>query len=323
MVAAMRIRGDGRFGKSLQFSGVASQSGSMPPASLRLVPFKEIRHDQPDDCLHYESVSVRGEELDWIIPAHRHAGLYQFQFLREGSVHGSIDGRDFAAEGPVLLLLAPGSVHGFTYSRNAVGHQVTVPAATLHELLGDAQFVSSHLGTSFILPQLGDGQIEECQQLFSRIARDFQQMHVGRVPALLASATLLAVLFIRGHGDAFDRLRPQGVRDTLVQRYLALVEERYRSHEALGGYAQTLGVTVDHLSRTCRAVLQQSALGLLNERRMLEARRLLAYTPMSVAQVAQEIGYEDPAYFSRIFQRHTGQAPSAYRALVMQGVRYR
>ena len=82
-------------------------------------------------------------------------------------------------------------------------------------------------------------------------------------------------------------------------------------------------MTVDHLSRTCRAVLQQSALGLLNERRMLEARRLLAYTPMSVAQVAQEIGYEDPAYFSRIFQRHTGQAPSAYRALVMQGVRYR
>jgi len=91
----------------------------------------------------------------------------------------------------------------------------------------------------------------------------------------------------------------------------------------LGFYAETLSVTPDHLSRSCRAVLGQSALDLLNERRMLEARRLLAYTSQSVAEVAQQLGYDDPAYFSKFFQRSTGNAPSAYRALVAQGVRVR
>lgn len=295
----------------------------MKPAPLLLVPFKEVRHDQPDDCLHYESVAVRGQEMDWTIPAHRHEGLHQFQFLHRGSVRGTIDGREFEVSAPALLMLAPGSVHGFAYTRDTEGHQVTVPTGTLRELLADAQFLGTELKASFVLPALDSAQAQECQDLFQRIATEFRQQRPGRVHALLACATLLAVLFVRGHGEAFDRARPQGARDTLVQRYLALVEQHYRQHQPLGFYAETLSVTPDHLSRSCRAVLGQSALDLLNERRMLEARRLLAYTSQSVAEVAQQLGYDDPAYFSKFFQRSTGNTPSAYRALVAQGVRVR
>lgn len=293
----------------------------MKPTPLLLVPFKEIRHDEPDDCLHYEPVAVRGHEMDWTIPAHRHEGLHQFQYLDTGAVRGTIDGRGFEAEAPVLLMLAPGSVHGFSYTRDAVGHQVTVPSATLTQLLGGAQFLGAELGSSFVLTGLRADDVQECRALFERIAREFRQQNPGRVHALLANATLLAVLFVRGHGEHFARARPQGVRDTLVQRYLALVDQHHATHEPLAFYADTLGVTVDHLSRSCRAVLKQSALGVLTERRMLEARRLLAYTPMSVAEVARQLGYDDPAYFSKFFLRSTGSAPSVYRALVAQGVR--
>ena len=58
-----------------------------------------------------------------------------------------------------------------------------------------------------------------------------------------------------------------------------------------------------------------------HERLMLEARRLLAYTPMAVAQVAQQLGFDDPAYFSKCFARQVGSTPSAYRLAVVEGVR--
>ena len=68
-----------RFG---YFSGIAfPPTAAMTASPLLLVPFREVRHDEPDDCLHYESVAVRGTEMDWTIPAHRHEGLHQFQFL--------------------------------------------------------------------------------------------------------------------------------------------------------------------------------------------------------------------------------------------------
>lgn len=289
-------------------------------APLLLVPYREVRHEQPDDCLHYESVAVRGQEMDWTIPAHRHDGLHQFQLLAQGAVHGTIDGRAFEARAPLLLLIAPGSVHGFTYTPDAVGHQVTLPSATLRQLLGGSDLADGELGASFVLPGMQAGDAAQCTALFARIAAEFRAQQAGRAHALLACATLLAVQVLRLRGDQFQRGRTQGARDTLVQRYGALIEQHYRLHRPLAFYADALGVTADHLSRACRRVARQSALQLLHERLLLEARRLLAYTPMPVAEVADQLGYDDAAYFSKFFSRSVGHTPSGYRALVAQGV---
>lgn len=133
--------------------------------------------------------------------------------------------------------------------------------------------------------------------------------------------TLLAVHFLRPRGEQFEREQARGARDALVQRYLALVEQHYTEHRPLEFYADALGVTADHLSRTCRKLLHRSALQLLHDRVLLEARRLLAYTPMQVGEVAQQLGYVDAAYFTKFFGRAVGQTPSEYRTLVAQGVR--
>jgi AraC family transcriptional activator of pobA len=291
---------------------------SAPPFAL--VPFREVRHDQPDDCLHYEAVAVRGEEMHWTIPAHRHEGLHQFQLLASGAMHGVIDGQDFACEAPALLLLAPGSVHGFTYTPDAVGHQVTLPTATLREWLGGSALAETALGSSFVVSGEAAG-IDETLRLFEALAREFRADQPGRVHSLQAHATLLAVQFLRQRGEQHAAGQARGARDTLVQRYRALLEAHYRTETALAFYAEALGVSADHLSRSCRNVAGQSAQELLHERVMLEARRLLAYTPAPVAHIAAELGFADPAYFSKAFARCVGHTPSAYRNLVAQGVR--
>ena len=78
-------------------------------------------------------------------------------------------------------------------------------------------------------------------------------------------------------------------------------------------------MTADHLSRSCRAVAGQSALDLLHERMLLEARRLLAYTDASVAEVAGDLGFDDPSYFSRFFARRAGRSPQDWRAALQTG----
>jgi AraC family transcriptional activator of pobA len=85
-------------------------------------------------------------------------------------------------------------------------------------------------------------------------------------------------------------------------------------------YAGTLGVTPDHLSRSCRAITGLGALDLLHERLLLEARRLLAYSPAAVGDIAHQLGFDDPGYFSRLFTKRAGQSPSAYRASIADGL---
>ena len=57
---------------------------------------------------------------------------------------------------------------------------------------------------------------------------------------------------------------------------------------------------------------------LVNERRLLEAKRSLSLTTASVKQIASELGYDDPAYFARSFRRHVGTTASDFRRNTMR-----
>ncbi|MCB1329814.1 MAG: AraC family transcriptional regulator, partial [Maritimibacter sp.] len=74
-----------------------------------------------------------------------------------------------------------------------------------------------------------------------------------------------------------------------------------------------LGVTPTHLSRVMRGATGQPATAAIQDRIIREARRNLAYSNLSVSQIAYGLGYDDPAHFSRVFRRATGLSPSEFR----------
>lgn len=161
------------------------------------------------------------------------------------------------------------------------------------------------------------------RRMFATLAAEFAGYQPGRVQVLLAQATLIPVWFLRRHPGKVSDVRAPGLRDALVKCFRTLLEAHFREHRPLSFYAEALQVSVDHLSRTCRAVAGQGALEMMHARVVLEARRLLAYAPQSVAEVAEALGFADPAYFSRFFARVVGESPTRYRESVVNGVQMR
>ncbi len=286
-----------------------------------MVPFREVRHFQPEDALYYEPIKVRGQQYEWTIPAHRHEGLHQFQLLTEGSAEANLDGEPIEMRAPTALMVAPGVVHGFVYERGSVGQQITVPTDSLRSWLHTAPGLSAPLSQSIhVAAERIGGDLDECESLFALLAQEFAQRRPGRAEALNAQALLLALWFLRQDAGGHAGLRQQALRDTLVRRYRALLEQNFRSQRTLQFYAKALDITADHLSRTCRAVTGDSALELLHDRVALEARRLLVHTPASVIDIAHQLGFEDPGHFSRFFSKSVGQAPTAYRDAISRGL---
>lgn len=80
-------------------------------------------------------------------------------------------------------------------------------------------------------------------------------------------------------------------------------------------YVHKIGVTPAHLSVLCRQTVDKSALEMIHERLMLEARRNLVYTSMTISQVSYATGFSDPAYFTRFFKREAGVLPKEFRRL--------
>ena len=292
------------------------KSVAAPP----MVPFREVRHFQADDCLHYETIAVRGQLHDWTIPAHRHQGLHQIHWLAAGAVEANIDGVTQSLSAPAVWMLAPGTVHGFAYARDSAGQQITVPTPALERALASTPNLAARLSHTMILGNTEMGnEAGECERLMEMISREFDQSRPGRAEALTALAALLAIWVLRHGPQAPAALKHQALRDALTHRFRSLIELHFRRHRPLTFYATALGVTVDHLSRVCRATAGVSALDLLHDRLLLEARRQLAYSGASVAAIAEDLGFDDAAYFSRFFARGSGTTPTAYRDALANG----
>lgn len=288
-------------------------------APLLMVPFREVRHFQPDDCLHYEPIEVRGRLHDWTTPAHRHEMLHQFELLERGSVAATIDGRRHTLTAPAAWMIPPGVMHGFVYERDSAGHRVSVPSGLLQAAVAPSAKLHERLERPVIVkPPDMASDANELRELLALLVREFDANRPGRTEALRAHAVLLALWFARR--ETADTMVAGLPHDMLVDKFRALLETHFRAHWSIGAYAKALGVTPDHLSRRCRAATGLGAQDLVQGRLMLEARRLLAYTPAAVAEIAHQLGFDDPAYFSRVFAKGAGQSPSAFREAIALGL---
>jgi AraC-like DNA-binding protein len=288
--------------------------------SLLVVPFREVRHFQPDDCLHYEPMEIRGRMHRWTIPAHHHEALHQFEMLERGSVVARFDDRSERLVAPAAWMVSPGTIHGFAYEPSSAGHVVTIPTPMLQRFLAPLPDIEYRLKHPIIVRSNAGQDIDELRGLFAMLAQEFQGRQPGRAEALQAHAVLLGLWFTRRHVATVGGAQHRPGGDALVQRFRKHLERRYRAHWTVRDYAGALAVTPDHLSRRCRAVTGLSALDLVHERLMLEARRLLAYSSVPVSEIAHQLGFDDPAYFSRLFAKRCGQSPSAYRRSVLDGL---
>jgi AraC family transcriptional activator of pobA len=98
-----------------------------------------------------------------------------------------------------------------------------------------------------------------------------------------------------------------------LARYRALVDASFRAKPSLAALSQQLGITPTQLNRVCRQLTGRPALALLHARVMLEAQRDLAYTTLSVKQIALGLGFSEAGYFTRFFQRLSGRTPTQWR----------
>jgi AraC family transcriptional activator of pobA len=95
-----------------------------------------------------------------------------------------------------------------------------------------------------------------------------------------------------------------------------MVPGHYRSGAPMAHYAEALGVTPTHLTRTLKAATGHSAADLLTERTLHAARSLLAETRQPAQDIARHLGFGSAAYFTRFIQQHTGVTPGKLRRKV-------
>ncbi len=266
------------------------------------------------DPLHCESIAERSRLHDWEIRPHRHALLAQMLWVRRGRVEATLDGLVLALTGPAVVTVPSMAAHGFRFAPEVDGLVFTVQERHLHALATRAPgLAQALLQLRAWAPARAEARVLGAAA--AALRDELRTPAPWRAPAIDAALLALFVAIARALPPEAPAVDAPGERALAhVRRFRALVEAHYREQPAVAVLAARLGITPTQLNRVCREVLGRPALAVLHTRLVLEAQRELAYTSMSVKQVALGLGFADAAYFTRFFKRATGRAPSAWRA---------
>lgn len=99
----------------------------------------------------------------------------------------------------------------------------------------------------------------------------------------------------------------------IIRDYNILVEKHFREYHHVKDYANLLFKSPKTLSNLFPKYSDKSPLMVINDRILLEAKRLLLYSDQSAIEIAEELGYKDASHFSKFFKKHVGMSPTIFR----------
>ncbi|WIJ25087.1 helix-turn-helix domain-containing protein [Devosia sp. RR2S18] len=253
------------------------------------------------EWLHWEPIQSRSRVHAYKIAPHRHEQFFQVLHIAGGSASVTIDGAAWEMQAPAVVVVPALCVHAFKFSSDIDGVVLTLMQRDL-----------TATGAGELQPGIAPAEASVTQAIYSLIAEADRpaDAHLVAMPALI---TLLAVALRRVMKGSASAPAGGGRYQSHAHAFRDLVELRFRETRRIGEYASALGISTNHLNRVTQRVFGSSALGVIEHRVVLEARRLLLFSTQSVKQIGSDLGYEDPAYFSRFVTRVLGTPPSEFR----------
>ncbi|MFJ8543307.1 helix-turn-helix domain-containing protein [Streptomyces sp. NPDC093586] len=235
--------------------------------------------------------------------------------VREGRLECSVDFTTYVLRPGDWLWVWPGQVLQFPHGPGKCGATVLVfptgfPSAATDALIRDAEYIPYRLVTpdparQTALLGLLDALVEE---------------HAGLGDLTLEAyietlRDLLSVILIRLVHLADPRRRTRTGGGKPFDLFRRAVEDGFGRTHRVEDYAAELGYSPRTLTRATRAALGCGAKRYIDDRVLLEAKRLLIHTSLAPAAISERIGFAYPTVFSAFFRQHTGMTPTGFRRL--------
>ena len=261
-----------------------------------------------------ENLSPSG--LRSALTMHRH-GFCEIVWITRGQGTIRIDLERYPVRPNTLCLLSPGQIHAWEVEASPSGFVV----GFTHRFFAESPDDVSALVELPYFHGVGPAPVlyvqEEHAELFTQTCNQLlREAHLELLGqrALLRSYMRILLVEARRLHDAQPGVLHSGEASfALTKQFMLLVEQHYLDTSSVADYAAMLHVTTNHLIETVKHSLGQPAGQIIRERLLLEAKRLLRYSDLPVAEIATRLNFEDPSYFSRFFKDKTGFSPTEFR----------
>ena len=279
----------------------AYTSGLRKPGHFHLLSFEEGQN----------------ERINRFVP-HCH-DFFEMIWLPIGRGQVQSDLRSFPVEPRTLFFAAPGQVHSWQLTEPAEGeivsftHDFFMVNSENPGLFGRLPFLHANV-TNPIL-QLNEAEGATMDDLFRQLRAAAADPAPGRDDLVRAFVTIILTVtrrvWLRCHAGDAEISPREG--DLLASRFRLSLEENFPHMLTVQEYADLLHVSRSHLNEELRRQSGRSASEIIHERILLEAKRLLVHSSLTISEIAYRLRFQDPSYFGRFFRKCTGRTPGMFR----------
>lgn len=247
---------------------------------------------------------------------HRHDNFYEVLLITQGSGVNKIDFTEYEIKPGAVFFVSPGQVHDLSYSDDIQG-MIFLFSAEFYLLnkpdknkLFDYPFFYSLLNRQSAI-YLEHNPCEELNRMFLLAKEESVAKKHAYREIVLSFLDIILNYCKRSFPDS-EFIKPsKGI--ILVKKFKQLIEENSKKNLGVKDFAELLKVTPNHLNDTVKQLTGKNAGALMDEKLILEIKRMLIYTTLNITQISNEFNFADQSYFSKYVKKHTGYTPEAIR----------
>lgn len=248
---------------------------------------------------------------------HRH-DFFEILYLSKGTGFHIIDGNKYEIKPPCVFFMSPGQAHKIEFSSDIEGYififtsEFYLINQTNQNRLIEFPFFFTIRQDNPPLEFTSSDDVDFIERLFGKAISETEKGNNYSIDLLRSVLDLIltscSVLYKSG-----ENALQKGRGHIVVKKFFQEVEENYHKNLTVSEYAGRLAITPNHLTQTVTELTGKTSSQIIKSKQILEIKRLLVHTNLSVTEIATSLNFPDQSYFTKFFKRETGNTPLQYR----------
>lgn len=234
---------------------------------------------------------------------------YMFIIQKKGDLTLEVDFKTITLNGTSLCFVAPGQIHQYMDQKNNEGWFLFIEAGGISEPYRETLDMQQWLHQSVSIT--ANDLLFDLLLLLEKTEKE-TTVYSSSIETSLADAAI-GIIISRLSEEPTLQIPQQGQKYSITRQFKKLISDHFKSTKQVQQYAQLLKITPLYLNEAVKDVTGYPASFWIQQKILWEAKRLLVYTTMDVKQIAFELGYDDPIYFSRFFKKGNGITALEFR----------
>ena len=242
--------------------------------------------------------------------------FYLVLLITKGSGTHSIDYKEYDVEPGTLFIVSPGQVHCWDLSDNVDGYVMFFKKEYfLIDFNHDKLIKLPFFKTSSTVPYLQLDELERktLADLYVKINEEYQLSMFNYHEMIRLYLNIMFIELSRIYQSKEEKSIVYSYDLIQLNRFETLINKHFKEHKSLNFYAEKMNISLKQLSYLCKKTVNKTPSEILLERIILEAKRFIIHSSLSISAISDELNYNDNSYFIRLFKKVCSLTPEQFR----------